>query len=238
MGVGAVVGAVATVGSAVIGGKMQSDAAKDAARAGQDSAAAELAFYRESRDIDAANNKPFLDTGYNALNALNSMTGLQKVEMPEGYSNSGKPYKWQKDPGYMFRMAEGSDALDSRLAAGGGFLSGASIKAATQYNQNFATNEFSNVFNRLSTLAGYGPTAAAASNNPNYTIGGGNAIGASGYYGASGQIAQGNAWANTANQIGQGVGNWMGGGGQTPAPTTGAGWSSTDFSSFGPLVSK
>jgi hypothetical protein len=63
------------------------------------------------------------------------------------------------DPGYNFRKEQGQEAIDARLRAGGKFYSGPAIKAGAEYNQNFATNEFGNVFNRNAALAGLGQTA-------------------------------------------------------------------------------
>lgn len=77
---------------------------------------------------------------------------------------------FQKDPGYDFRLKEGMKGLESTAAARGGLLSGATLKAADRYNQDYASGEFSNAYNRfnndranrfarLSTLAGYGTGA-------------------------------------------------------------------------------
>ncbi|PZX29474.1 hypothetical protein C7416_104479 [Cupriavidus phytorum] len=80
---------------------------------------------------------------------------------------------FQKDPGYEFRLGEGQKALEASAAARGGLLSGAAAKALSQYNQNFASNEYqnaynrynqnqTNTFNRLASLAGVGQTATNA----------------------------------------------------------------------------
>jgi hypothetical protein len=53
-----------------------------------------------------------------------------------------------KDPGYEFRQAEGEKGINRALAARGGFNSGAALKALDRYNQDYASNEFSNAFNR------------------------------------------------------------------------------------------
>lgn len=77
---------------------------------------------------------------------------------------------FQQDPGYAFRLAEGQKALERSAAAKGMSLSGAQAKALTNYNQNFASNEYSNaygrynndqtnLFNRLSGIAGTGQQA-------------------------------------------------------------------------------
>jgi len=75
----------------------------------------------------------------------------------------GKQFdQMQLDPGYQFRLDQGQDALDNRLRAAGKFYSGSALKAGTDYNQNFASNEFGNIFNRNASLAGLGQTATSA----------------------------------------------------------------------------
>lgn len=77
---------------------------------------------------------------------------------------------FQKDPGYDFRVSEGDRGIERSAAARGGLLSGAAGKALTRFNQDEASGEFSNAYNRfnndranrfarLSTLAGYGTGA-------------------------------------------------------------------------------
>ena len=122
---------------------------------------------------------------------------------------------FQADPGYDFRMAEGARGMNNSAAARGGVLSGAALKAASKYNQNFASNEYgnsynrftndqTNSFNRLASIAGVGQTAtnqvaAAGQNMANNVsqnqLGAGNAR-------ASGYVGQANA---LTGGIGQGV---------------------------------
>jgi hypothetical protein len=58
---------------------------------------------------------------------------------------------FQQDPGYQFRLAEGAKALQRSAAAKGGLFSGGTLKDLTNYNQNFASNEFQNSYNRFQT---------------------------------------------------------------------------------------
>lgn len=53
-----------------------------------------------------------------------------------------------KDPGYEFRLAEGEKALNRQAAGAGSMFSGATLKALNRYNQDYATNEFTNAYNR------------------------------------------------------------------------------------------
>jgi hypothetical protein len=57
--------------------------------------------------------------------------------------------KFQKDPGYDFRMQEGQKALERSASARGGLLGGGTLKALTQYGQDYASNEYGNAYNRF-----------------------------------------------------------------------------------------
>ncbi len=80
---------------------------------------------------------------------------------------------FEKDPGYEFRQAEGEKGIQRQLAKMGGFNSGSALKAIDRYNQDYASNEFSNAYNRdaankartfsfLSGASGQGLSAAGA----------------------------------------------------------------------------
>jgi hypothetical protein len=61
---------------------------------------------------------------------------------------------FESSPGYQFRLNEGLDALDSRLAAQGLRNSGARQEAITEYAQGAASADFNDQFNRLQALRG------------------------------------------------------------------------------------
>lgn len=54
----------------------------------------------------------------------------------------------QQEPGYQFRLQGGSDALERSAAAKGVLRTGGTLKDITEYGQNFASQEYGNVFNR------------------------------------------------------------------------------------------
>lgn len=108
------------------------------------------------------------------------------------------------DPGYQFRLDQGSKAVTNAAGAAGMRNSGATMKALTRYGQDYASNEYGNIYNRLAGTAGLGQTATTntagfgantAANIGNIYTGLGNARGAS-------AIAQGNAYAGGLNTIG------------------------------------
>jgi len=96
-----------------------------------------------------------------------------------------------KDPGYDFRLQQGTNTLQNSLAARGGLFSGAAGKALTQYGQDYGSNEYqnaysrftgdqTNMYNRAANMAGMGQTANA--NAADYNMQGANAR-AAGYQG-------------------------------------------------------
>jgi hypothetical protein len=127
---------------------------------------------------------------------------------------------FQTDPGYEFRLAEGQKALDRSAAASGKLFSGGTLKANTRYNQDFASNEYGNAFNRfntnklnrynmLSNQAGQGQLAAtniAQMGQQTANQVGQNAI--AGMTGAANARASG--YAAIGNSINGGVNNMLG----------------------------
>jgi hypothetical protein len=68
--------ATAIVGSAVVGAVSSSKASKRAASTASEGSEREIEFQRESRDLARADQKPYREAGYTALDALISVTGL------------------------------------------------------------------------------------------------------------------------------------------------------------------
>lgn len=197
-------------GTAIIQGKIQADAAKDAAGIQAQAGAEANRLQKEMYDQNRADNEPWRQAGMKALG------GMQDGDFQRDF-NMGD---FQADPGYQFRMAEGQKALERSAAARGGLQSGGTMKALAKYSQDVASSEYSNVynrfnadrdrrFNRLGSLAGVGQTAnaqvgAAGANYANQsganTIGTGNAV-------AGGRLAVGQAWSGAAAGVGKAYAN-------------------------------
>lgn len=69
---------------------------------------------------------------------------------------------FRNSTGYQFRLGEGMNALNSGYAASGILQSGAAMRAAQEYGQNFASNEFGNYMNLLANQQGVGLSGANA----------------------------------------------------------------------------
>lgn len=72
------------------------------------------------------------------------------------------------EPGYQFRLGAGMDALQKSAAARGVLRTGGTLKDLVNYNQNFAAQEYNNVYNRA--LQGFDRNYRAASDEYAPTI--------------------------------------------------------------------
>ena len=123
---------------------------------------------------------------------------------------------FQTDPGYAFRLSEGMKALDRTAAARGGLLSGSTLKGAERFNQDLASQEYQNAYNRYQTnranqlnpLMGYasgpGLSATSASSNAAQQFGAqtGQNLQDIGTARASGYLGSANALSGALNTAG------------------------------------
>ena len=128
-----------------IGGLGQAYAGQRAAGAQVDAANLAIEAQRRARDEDIARLQPRLTAGNNALAQMQSGAFAQPAAFRFGAGN------FQADPGAAFRFKTGIDALNRTAAANAGLQSGAALKAATRYGQDFGSQEFGNAYNRALT---------------------------------------------------------------------------------------
>lgn len=69
---------------------------------------------------------------------------------------------FRNSTGYQFRLGEGMNALNSGYAGAGVIRSGAAMKGALKYGQDFASNEFGNYLGALGNQQGVGLSGASA----------------------------------------------------------------------------
>lgn len=200
------------VAASVIGGAISADGSRHAANVQSDATkyAADKNWDMFLKNIEL--QEPWRKAGIGSLSQLVDGT------KPGGdLMRDFTAADFQKDPGYQFRMDEGMKGVEASAAARGGALSGGALKDLTQYGQGFASNEYSNAynrfnadrdrrFNRLAGIAGIGQTATnqvtSQGADTARTIGDLMTQGANAR--ASGYIGQGNA----ANQAIGNIGNW------------------------------
>jgi len=164
---------------------MSADAIKYAA---DKSAEIQWKMYSQARD----DQMPWLVAGRGALGTL-------QEKMAAG------PGEFKEDPGYQFRLSQGNDNILSNAAATGSLASGRTLKALTEYGQDYASNEYDKFINRYyqsltpyQSLAGLGQTTAT--NLGQQGISTGNAV-ASNITSAGNNLA--NLYQGTASQLGQ-----------------------------------
>lgn len=216
--------AVVTAGAAVGGAVSQKRAADKAAKAQTKASQASINAQKESEDKALALQRPFFNAGYAANAALLDLTGVDRSKLGPGEGEApGSPgdlsayqkYNYQMDPGYQFRMDEGIKALDRSAAARGTLNSGGQLRKLTRYGQDYASNEYQRVYDRIAQIAGFGRGASSDSSNLVFNTGQGvsGALVNAGEARASGFAASGNAIANALNQGSRAFGFFGGGGG-------------------------
>lgn len=108
-----------------------------------------------------------------------------------------------KDPGYQFRLNEGTKGIDRASAARGGYDSGSTLKALARYNQDYASNEFGDAYNRdasdKSRTYGFLSGTAGAGQNAAGTLAG---LGANAAQSQANALGQGTQMANQYNMQG------------------------------------
>lgn len=72
------------------------------------------------------------------------------AEAMTDYSNAVKagPGEYTQSPGYQARLEEGQKAISNRASMHGNLLSGATMKAAARFGQDYATQDYDNFLNR------------------------------------------------------------------------------------------
>ena len=212
----------AILGAGVLGTGASIYGASKAASAQKDAANQANATQREMYNTQRADLAPYASTGIEAQNQLRSYLGLGGDTTAPGYGKYAGDFGMQDftaDPGYAFRLSEGMKGLNAQAAARGGMISGAALKAATNYGQQAGSQEYTNAFNRyqtnrtnqiapLQTLIGSGQASAAgqAAAAGNYGTAAAQNINNAGQAQASGYVGM----TNAINQgLGQGVSQYQ-----------------------------
>lgn len=181
----------AVVGSAIIGSNASSKASGTQAAAATQSADMskaisdqQIALAREQFAANVGLQEPFRQAGIKGQNRLMDVLGLSGNTGAQGYGSAARNFSmsdFQADPGYAFRLSEGTKALERSAAARGGLLSGGTGKALQRFGQELGSQEYTNAFNRyqtnranllqpLQSLAGQGQSTANTIGNYGQTM--------------------------------------------------------------------
>jgi len=154
--------------------KAQQGGAAQASAVAKDTADRQLELQREIWEKQQADQKPYLEQGTYGINTLGALMR----------PNADTSAILKNDPSYQFRLKQGQQALDRSSAARGMGYSGAQVKAAQDFGQGMASQEFNNYYNRLAGLAQGGQQAAntLGSYGNQYATGASNTLGSLGGY--------------------------------------------------------
>lgn len=171
-------GQIFDYGAPLLGGLLEADGAKDAARASARATQAGIDEQRRQYDTTRADLMPWLDAGRGALGRLQNPVA-----------------NFAESPDYQFRRDEGMRDIGNYFGAKGGAASGNALRALAEFNNNLAGSEFGNWWNRQAGLAGVGQTASQniGSFGANSASNIGNLLGLQGVARASGIEGQTNA---------------------------------------------
>lgn len=227
-------------GTSLLSGVLGASAAKSAAHTQAD--AANRATDTQLQMFNTINSQqtPWRQAGENALGGISSM-------WPQFlHSFNGKDLKSNLAPNYQWQLGQGLGALKNAANVQTGLLSGNTLRAVNDYAQNFAGNAYqqafnnynaqqTNIFNRLSNVAGLGQTANQTTAQAGTAAAGnaGNAMMAAGAANASGIVGSTNAMTGALNN----AASWyslpkIAGWGQTGGGTPSEPWAQGNFDDF------
>lgn len=199
------IGAVGTIASAVIGSSSAKKAAKAQAAAAREASATQMKMYETMRgDLE-----PWRTTGVSAQDTIADLYGLKRSDgtMGTGFTDASKA-AWEGMPDYKVGYDAGILGVNRASAANRSLLSGAHMKALSNFSADYANKRFNDYLERLYALSGRGQNAAAQTGSAALSTGArigenqiraGDAI-ASGYVGQANQIT--GAIGNITDNIG------------------------------------
>ncbi len=134
-------------------------AAEEAARAQE--TAADKATASTERMFNQAldTQRPWLEAGGRGLSQLEAGIGSGAFETQQGQYTAPEfkdlQFDFEADPGYQFRMSEGTKAIEASRAAKGGLFSGRTGIELQDYGQGLASQEYGAAYNRFADQRDY-----------------------------------------------------------------------------------
>lgn len=215
-----ITGALISGGASIIGGMMGAGGAESAANTQANAQANSTAVQKQMFDTTNAQQAPYRQAGQNALNTIawGQNIGPQFGDVTQGeftHQFNANDLATNLDPSYDFRRSQTLGAAGNLLNLNAGAFSGNALKGVMDYGNNVANTGYqqafenynanqSNIFNRLSTIAGLGSTAnaqgAQLTGSLAPSIGG--SIAATGAAQAGGTVGAANALSGGLNNAG------------------------------------
>lgn len=167
IGIGSAIGGIGSIASGAMGASAANNAASTQAAAAEKAAELQyqasqnaLDFQKQQYQTSQSNEAPYLAAGNSALNSLQYGLGTGGTANGSGVAQGSllTPYGQtftaptglteQNDPGYQARLQLGQDAIQRSAAAAGGVVTGGTAQALNNEAQDYASNEYNNVYNR------------------------------------------------------------------------------------------
>lgn len=211
----------AVVGGALISGVASGNAASTAAGAQENAANTAANTQLQMYNTTNAQQAPYRAAGTTALGQLSAGTADGGQFSNAGNFNASD-LNSNLAPNYNFQLQQGLGALNNQNSVAGGLVGGNALKGISDYSQNSAASAYqqafnnyntnqTNIYNRLSNIAGLGQTAngqsATSASNAASNIGSAELAG--GAASAAGTIGTGNAISGAVNGI-SGAAGWYG----------------------------
>jgi hypothetical protein len=143
---------------------MQAKASKEAAQTQAESADQATALQREMWEQQREDLAPWREAGQWALPRLQQQIRQgpgAPFQAPRGlhlgdYTFASSPHRFTpptaeslaNDPGYLFRIRSGQQALEGSAAARGGLLSGGAARRLTEFGQELGSQEYQQAYSR------------------------------------------------------------------------------------------
>ena len=206
-GAALLISAVVGVAGSALSANAQADGVKKGIAAEQVALDKKLALIEKQDTQARADIAPWREAGKVALDKL-------QAGIADG-SFDPSNFEFKTDPGYQFRLDQGTKAIERSASARGNLLSGDTAVALQKYGQGFASNEYdrayarnaaakSQNYNALAGVAGTGQRAVEvttnnALNSTNNAVG---AVGANANAQNQGQRQIGQVWGNAFQNMG------------------------------------
>src|SRR5690242_20539835 len=143
-------GAVGSIGSAIIGSNASQKASQAQVAMGQEALAQQNALYQQGLGVATGALEPYITAGQGVLPTLRGLIA------PGPNQNA----LLARTPGFQFQSQYGTMAAKNALAAQGlGASAGPVATAISNYNQGLAGTTWGNVVNALQRYAGLGASA-------------------------------------------------------------------------------
>lgn len=203
--IGGAIAAAGAVGSAVIGGKAASNAAKATQQAADQSAAVQREIYGQNRQTLS----PFVQAGLPATQNINALLGL---EGDMGAANQDFR-DYIANSNYAFDLGEGLRGIAGNYAGAGTVKSGDAIRKGIQFRDNLQRGYRGEYMNALGNQQAMGLSAgsALAGVGQGYANSLGNIYQANGANQANAALVKGQNTANAINAFANIGGSILGG---------------------------